>query len=555
MTGQLAWPDWLTVSVPAEGPAPEVDSLLRDLGLHTVCEEARCPNIWDCYHRRTATFLVLGDRCTRACRFCAVAFGRPEPPDPTEPSRLTEAARRLGLDYVILTSVTRDDLADGGAGHIAACIRAAKRALPRVPVEVLVSDFRGDPLAVDTVAGAGPVVFGHNLETAPRLYARVRPGADYGRSLDVLARASAAGLVIKSGLMLGLGETAEEVERVMVDLRAAGCSLLTLGQYLRPTERELPVERYVSPPEFEDLRTLALSLGFSGVAAGPLVRSSYQALELAVSAGAARTPARPEAPAATLHGCQAQDGGPTCHVRDLGRIDYAEFLRIQGELVAARQKGGIGDTLLLAEHDPVLTCGRDGGEDQVLVTPEALREKGIAVVASDRGGSITYHGPGQLMIYPILDLRRFGSDVHLHLWRLEEAIIRTLAGWGVPAARRPGCPGVWVEDARTGPAKIAAVGIAVARGVTSHGAALNLDPDLGAFGLINPCGLRGAAVTSVRTRLERLAGGNPPGRDTAAAPAPVPGREQATTDFCRHFSDVYGLALTSPRSMGDWGTC
>lgn len=534
MTGQLAWPDWLTVSVPAEGPAPEVDSLLRDLGLHTVCEEARCPNIWDCYHRRTATFLVLGDRCTRACRFCAVASGRPEPPDPTEPSRLTEAARRLGLDYVIFTSVTRDDLADGGAGHIAACIRAAKRALPRVPVEVLVSDFRGDPLAVDTVAGAGPVVFGHNLETAPRLYARVRPGADYGRSLDVLARASAAGLVTKSGLMLGLGETAEEVERVMVNLRAAGCSLLTLGQYLRPSERELPVERYVAPSEFEDLRTLALSMGFSGVAAGPLVRSSYQALELAVSASAARTPARPEA---------------TLHVRDLGRIGYAEFLRIQEELVAARQNGGIGDTLFLAEHDPVLTCGRDGGEDQVLVTPEVLREKGIAVVASDRGGSITYHGPGQLMIYPILDLRRFGSDVHLHLWRLEEAIIRTLAGWGIPGDRRSGYPGVWVEDARTGPAKIAAAGIAVAKGVTSHGAALNLDPDLGAFELINPCGLRGAAVTSVRARLERLAGGNPPGCDAAAALAPVPGREQATTDFCRHFSDVYGLTLTSPSSL------
>ncbi len=503
--GRIPWPEWLTVRVPAGGPEPGVGGVLRDLRLHTVCEEAHCPNICDCFHRRTATFLVLGKRCTRGCRFCAVKTGKPEPLDAREPDRVAEAARRLRLSCVILTSVTRDDLTDGGAAHFAACIRAIRRALPRAAVEVLVPDFGGAAPAVRTVAMAGPDVFGHNVETVPRLYTRVRPGAGYRRSLRVLEAAAAAGRTVKSGLMLGLGETAEEVEGALKDLRQVGCSVVTLGQYLRPSERALPVERFVPPAEFDAFRALALSLGFSGVAAGPLVRSSYRAHELMAAATSAG-------------GSTAR---PICRVRDLGRMAYPGYLDLQRRLVAERQAGESDDTLLLAEHDPVLTWGRDGGEDQVLVSREVLRRKGISIFAVDRGGSITFHGPGQLMIYPILDLRRHGSDVHLHLRRLEEAVIRTLGDWGIKGSRRSGLPGVWV-----GSAKIAAMGVAVAKGVTSHGAALNLDPDLDAFRLINPCGLPEAAATSVRA----VAG---------AAPA----REKAAIDFCRNFADVYGVHL------------
>ncbi len=216
-----------------------------------------------------------------------------------------------------------------------------------------------------------------------------------------------------------------------------------------------------------------------------------------------------------------------CLVWDLGRIAYPDFLDLQGRLVARRRAGGIGDTLVLAEHDPVLTCGRDGGEDQILVPTETLRQAGVAVVATDRGGSITYHGPGQLMIYPILDLTGFGSDIHLHVRRLEEVVIRALGEWGVEGERRPGYPGVWV-----GRAKIGAVGIAVTGWITSHGAALNLDPDLAAFGLINPCGLRGVPVTSVRVE---------------AGHAPPP--EEAVRVLSRHFAEVYGLKV-APWSGG-----
>jgi len=280
MNPDREWPEWLTVRVAAEGPAAEVDHALRELGLHTVCEEAQCPNIWECYHHRTATFLVLGDHCTRNCRFCAVKSGRPVPPDPSEPARVAEAARRLGLDHVVITSVTRDDLPDGGAGHFAACIGAVRRALPGVTVEVLTPDFGGSRVAVRIVAEAVPDVFNHNVETVPRLYARVRPRASYRRSLEVLKAAAGFGLVTKSGLMLGLGETEDEVRGVLADLRDAGCALMTLGQYLRPSNAQLPVERFLPPDEFDRLRAMALYMGFAGVAAGPLVRSSYRAAEL-----------------------------------------------------------------------------------------------------------------------------------------------------------------------------------------------------------------------------------------------------------------------------------
>jgi lipoic acid synthetase len=252
---------------------------VRELGLHTVCQEARCPNIGECWGHRTATFMLLGDTCTRNCGFCAVTHGRPLVVDPEEPGRVASAVARLGLRHVVVTSVDRDDLPDGGAAHFAATARAIRHLLPACRVEVLVPDFKGRLESAAEVASAPIDVFNHNLETVPRLYKRVRAGAGYERSLAVLARAGSVrpDLVTKSGLMLGLGETEDELLCVFRDLRGVGCDILTLGQYLRPSTDQLPVERYVPPEEFASLRERALALGFRHVEAGPLVRSSYHA--------------------------------------------------------------------------------------------------------------------------------------------------------------------------------------------------------------------------------------------------------------------------------------
>jgi len=262
-----------------------VASLLRSGRLHSVCEEALCPNRGECFSRGTATFLILGDVCTRNCRFCAVRGGVPSPPDPDEPRRVAEAVSRLGLDYVVVTSVTRDDLPDGGAGHFAGTIAAIRRVSPEAGIEVLIPDFRGDESALGTVLGARPDVLNHNIETVPRLYPGARPGADYRRSLELLARVSAAAPSIpaKTGLMLGMGETRREIRDVLSDILETGCRMLTLGQYLQPSPDHLPVERYVTPREFDRWRRTALDMGFKAVASGPFVRSSYRAGEMFAS--------------------------------------------------------------------------------------------------------------------------------------------------------------------------------------------------------------------------------------------------------------------------------
>jgi lipoic acid synthetase len=272
-------PPWLKVRVPGGTGYAETLATVRRLGLHTVCEEAHCPNIAECWANRTATFMLLGDTCTRNCGFCAVTHGRPLALDPAEPGRVAAAVAKLGLRHVVVTSVNRDDLEDGGAGHFASTARAIKAIVPHCRVEVLVPDFQGDLAAVATVAAAPIDIFNHNLETVPRLYRRVRPGARFERSLAVLAAARAAreSLITKAGLMLGLGETADELVNVFGELRRVGCEILTLGQYLRPSADHLPIERYVPPDEFAALRTRALALGFRHVEAGPLVRSSYHA--------------------------------------------------------------------------------------------------------------------------------------------------------------------------------------------------------------------------------------------------------------------------------------
>ncbi len=281
------FPPWLRKRLPGNLRTDQTSGLLADLRLHTVCQGARCPNLCECFARGTATFLILGDVCTRNCRFCAIPHGAPKPPDPDEPHRIAEAARRMRLSYVVITSVTRDDLPDGGAEHFAATVRAVRDAgITRV--EVLTPDFCGDAAAIDVVLAAEPTVYNHNVETVPRLYPRVRPEADYARSLDLLQRVARSGSAIpKSGLMVGLGETEDEVQGVFEDLAAAGCEMLTIGQYLQPSGAHAPVERFIEPEEFERYRAEALRRGLRWVESGPFVRSSYcaeSAFDSAVSA-------------------------------------------------------------------------------------------------------------------------------------------------------------------------------------------------------------------------------------------------------------------------------
>lgn len=275
-------PDWLRRPLPSDPAFSRIRSLLDDGRLHTVCQEARCPNCGECFSRGTAAFLILGGSCTRRCRFCAVTQGTPERTDPDEPRRVAEAAARMSLDYIVVTSVTRDDLADGGAGAFAETIRALRVRRPGIRIEALIPDFGGDETALRTVIDARPDVLNHNLETVLRLYLAVRPEAVYARSLELLSRVgrNAPDVAVKSGLMLGLGERPDELEAALKDLLAAGCGILTLGQYLQPRKDCLPVARFVPPVEFDAWRKVALGMGFHRVAAGPLVRSSYHAKEL-----------------------------------------------------------------------------------------------------------------------------------------------------------------------------------------------------------------------------------------------------------------------------------
>jgi len=282
------FPPWLTKRLPRSEELAPVQDALRELRLATVCQEARCPNLHECFARGTATFMILGRTCTRRCTFCAVRSGGPERVDVGEPARVAEAAERLALRHVVVTSVTRDDLPDGGSGQFAETIRAV-RGRCRASIEVLTPDFRGSNEDIDRVATERPDVFNHNIETVPRLYAEVRPQADYARSLALLARVAAQGLVSKSGLMLGLGEREDEVEAVLEDLRRAGCRAVTIGQYLSPSAGHHPVMEFVTPERFESLRQKALAMGFDGVASGPFVRSSYNAGKLAAELLKARS--------------------------------------------------------------------------------------------------------------------------------------------------------------------------------------------------------------------------------------------------------------------------
>jgi lipoic acid synthetase len=274
-------PEWLTVRLPKRQPIDEVQNLMRSGQLVTVCEEARCPNLWECWSKKTATFMIMGDTCTRSCRFCAVKTGRGAPLDPDEPRRVAEATATLGLRHVVVTSVNRDALPDGGAHHFAATIEALRQTVPKTIIEVLTPDFLGNKSSIQTVVDARPHVFNHNIETVPRLYRKVRPQAKYQRSLDFLnyVKEANGNIYTKSGLMVGLGETKDEVVELMRDLLRNKVDIMTIGQYLKPGKGYLDVVEYIHPDVFKEYKAIGEELGFLFIASGPFVRSSYNAVE------------------------------------------------------------------------------------------------------------------------------------------------------------------------------------------------------------------------------------------------------------------------------------
>jgi lipoic acid synthetase len=280
--GQRGKPYWLKQRLPAGFICEEVGNLINNTKVHTVCQEAQCPNIWECFSRKTATFMIMGNRCTRNCRFCAVAHGPNRFPDPEEPARIAGMVQNLNLDYVVITSVTRDDLPDGGSSFFVRTVKEIRRKVPNALVELLIPDFQGNKDALKSIIEVRPDVLNHNIETVPRLYAIVRPEAIYQRSLNLLKQVVTfdSTIITKSGLMLGLGEQPEEIINALKDLLDAGCQLVTMGQYLQPTKTHLPVERYIPPKEFDNWRKIALEMGFTEVAGGPFVRSSYNAKNL-----------------------------------------------------------------------------------------------------------------------------------------------------------------------------------------------------------------------------------------------------------------------------------
>jgi lipoyl synthase len=466
-------PAWIRAPLPVGRGFGAVKDIVHEHRLATVCEEAKCPNIGECWNAGTATIMLMGAVCTRACRFCSVDTGNPRGwLDAEEPENTARSVELMKLKYIVLTSVNRDDLPDGGARHYADAIRAIKRRTPHVAVEALTPDFQGVMKDVETVVDSGLEVFAQNVETVKRLTHPVRdPRAGYEQTIAVLAHAKKfkPSVLTKTSLMLGLGETDEEIAECMDDLRAANVDLLTLGQYLRPTVHHLPVQRFVTPAEFDKYREWALAKGFRECVSGPLVRSSYRA-EQAVSA-LTRT---------TENGVEA-----TPSVKWLGRVDYEPTWREMQRITDTRD-ANTPDEIWLLEHPPVFTLGLNADAGHVLAAGD------IPVVKIDRGGQVTYHGPGQLVVYPLIDIRRAKLGVRDLVTAMERAIIDYCATLGITAKCKAGAPGVYVDGK-----KVASVGIRIRRGASYHGLAFNVNMDLEPFQRINPCGYAGLQMTQL----------------------------------------------------------
>jgi len=469
-------PAWIRAQLPVGRGFGAVKDIVHEHRLATVCEEAKCPNIGECWNAGTATIMLMGAVCTRACRFCAVDTGNPRGwLDAEEPENTARSVELMKLKYIVLTSVNRDDLPDGGARHYADAIRAIKRRTPHVAVEALTPDFQGVMKDVEAVVDSGLEVFAQNVETVRRLTHPVRdPRAGYEQTIAVLAHAKKfkPSVLTKTSLMLGLGETDEEIAQCMDDLRAANVDLLTLGQYLRPTVHHLEVQRFVTPAEFDKYREWALAKGFRECVSGPLVRSSYRAEQALAGNNAG-----------LVNAARFPDPAPL--VKWLGRVDYEPTWREMQRITDTRD-ADTPDEIWLLEHPPVFTLGLNADAGHVLNAGD------IPVVKIDRGGQVTYHGPGQLVVYPLIDIRRAKLGVRDLVTAMERAIIEYCASLGITAKCKAGAPGVYV-----GSSKIASVGIRIRRGASYHGLAFNVNMDLEPFQRINPCGYAGLQMTQL----------------------------------------------------------
>ncbi|HEY3731821.1 MAG TPA: lipoyl synthase [Steroidobacteraceae bacterium] len=478
----LPKPDWLRAPLAVGSGYEFVRRTAREHHLATVCEEAKCPNIGECWNAGTATFMLMGTVCTRACRFCAVDTGNPRGwLDREEPRQVAESVALMRLKYVVLTSVNRDDLDDGGAAHYAACIRSIRARNPDTAVEALTPDFQGVLPDVETVVDSGPQVFAQNVETVRRLTHPVRDArAGYDQTVAVLAHAKRhrPRVLTKTSVMLGLGESDAEILTTMEELRAVGVDILTLGQYLRPTANHLPVQRYVTPEQFEQYRAWGLALGFRECVSGPLVRSSYRAEQALAGNNVG------------LGGAQATGaaggaaGAPV--IRWLGRVAYEPVWRAMQRFTDQRTES-TPDEIWLLEHEPVFTLGMNADPAHVLDAGE------IPVVRIDRGGQVTYHGPGQLVVYALIDMRRSKLTVRDLVTALEQVVIAHAADRGIRGETQRAAPGVYV-----GSNKLASVGLRIRRGASYHGLALNVAMDLQPFQRINPCGQADLAMTDLR---------------------------------------------------------
>jgi lipoic acid synthetase len=522
MSGTRRLPSWLRMERARGESYTMVKRLVEDNRLHTICTSGNCPNIGECWNAGTATLMILGDICTRSCRFCGTRSGKPLPPDVSEPERVAQAVRTMNLKHCVITSVDRDDLPDGGAGHWADTIRRIKEVNPGVTIETLIPDFHGNLSDIDKVIDAGPEVISHNIETVRRLTPQIRSVAKYEVSLSVLRHIATRGVRAKSGLMLGLGETEEEVLEALHDLHATGCRIVTIGQYLAPSLAHIPVIEYVTPEKFEEYRRRALETGFEFVESSPLVRSSFHAEKHIGTGNGAEGAGQGAqtrdkdiiAPAASTT-YSAIHPEPVVRViyDDLGRKDYKETWEYQERFFNARVAeksnpvaGGnrTADRLIFVEHNHVYTLGKSGSDQNLLLDYIQLQARDAVFYRIDRGGDITYHGPGQLVGYPIFDLEEMKTGLRDYIHLLEEAIIRCIARFGIEGGRLTGATGVWIDpDSNTLARKICAIGVRASRFVTMHGFALNVSTDLSYFSHINPCGYTDKGVTSIEKETGR----------------------------------------------------
>jgi lipoic acid synthetase len=510
MPGNRRLPSWLKMQRASGESYTMVKRLVEDNHLHTICTSGNCPNIGECWNAGTATLMILGDICTRSCRFCGTVSGKPLPPDAAEPARVALAVRTMGLRHCVITSVDRDDLPDSGASHWAETIKKIREVNPGVTIETLIPDFSGNTSDIDRVIAAGPDIISHNIETVKRLTPLIRSVAKYDISLQVLRQIASRGKTAKSGLMLGLGEREEEVTEALHDLYAAGCSIVTIGQYLAPSLKHMPVVEYVAPGKFEEYRKKGLEIGFNYVESAPLVRSSFHAEKHISKEQGAKNKDKdfttsPHAPCPMRHTKVIYD--------DLGIRNYKETWNYQEHFFDAkvREKSGSSsdvkrtpDRLIFVEHNHVYTLGKNGSENNLLLDYIQLKARDASFYQIDRGGDITYHGPGQLVGYPIFDLEAMRLGLRQYIYLLEESVIKCITRFGINGGRLDGATGVWIDPEKGARArKICAIGVRASRYVTMHGFALNVSTDLSYFDHINPCGFTDKGVTSIERETGR----------------------------------------------------